>query len=253
MIAKRLLVLLGPLLIFLILELSFYNIKLLYFLPFIGLLILLAILKYLIKEPWLSKDYFYLSILPILLFICTISLLLLLGLTLLKHLAIILFVLLLALYLENIFLFYHRPLHYQSYSLENLAAIFNLIIFFLLAINLNAFSIFLSLPLWLLSLILIITISLLLLQSFWINKLKNKFCYIYLIIINIVILEFFWALTFLPTNFYVNSIILTIIFYLIWGILKAKLNEHLEKKIIWRYLFISSILLLIIIITSRWV
>jgi hypothetical protein len=252
MILKRILVFLGPLLIAIILELSFYNLKLLYVLPFIGILGLLLILKYLIKEKLFSQEYFYLSLLPFLLFICTISLLLLISFVFLKHLIIILFALLLILYLENIFLYYYQPLNYQLYALENLAAIFNLIIFFLLAIILNAFYTFLNLPLWLLSIILIIALSLLISQSFWINKLKNEFCYVYLLIIDIIILEFFWALTFLPTNFYVSSIILTIIFYLIWGILKAKLNEQLAKPIIWRYLLISTILLLIIIITSQW-
>ena len=89
-------------------------------------------------------------------------------------------------------------------------------------------------------------------ESFWLNQIKNRYKIVYLIIANIIILEFFWALSFLPNNFYVNGIILTIIFYIIWGILRIKLLEQINNKIVWRYLIIGFVLLLFTIITSPW-
>ncbi len=247
---KRISVLLCPVFIFLILESLFYDINFIYAILLAGFFVLLFFLKVLIKEKFISKTFFYLSILPILLFYANVGLLLMISSSLLRHFLIIFFALILLLYLENIFIFFYRPFHYQPYALENLSAFLNLLIFFFLIINLNAFSVFLNLPTWLLSIILIIINSVLLNQSFWINKIKANVRFAYLLIINIIILEFFWALAFLPTNFYVNAIILALIFYLIWGLLKAKLNEQLNRKIIFRYLLISSISLFVVIVTA---
>jgi uncharacterized membrane protein len=114
-------------------------------------------------------------------------------------------------------------------------------------------NVFLNFQIWLLSLILVAFLSLLILQSFWANKLKTKIRFIYLLILNIIILEIFWGLFFLPTNFYVNSLILTIFFYFSWGIFKSKLKEKLDKRSLQRYLIISIILLLLAIMTSSWI
>lgn len=252
MIFKRLSVFICPFLILIGLELLFFDIRLIYVIPIILTLVLLLFLNILIKEKILSWDFFYLAVLPFLLLYSTILFLFLLGLTNIRHFVIIIFVLILGLYLENIFRFFHHQLNYHAFALENLSALLNLLIFFLIVVNLNALSVFLNLPIWLLLIILIVILALLILQSFWINKILVNLRYVYLLIIEIVILEFFWALAFLPTNFYVNGIILTIIFYFIWGIFKAKLNDKLSKKIFWRYLIISSVLLLIIVLTSRW-
>ena len=174
MFLKRISVLLCPFLVFLGLELLFYNIKLIYISLVVLTLILLFFLKFLIKEKFFSQDFFYLAFLPFLLFYLTISLLFLVGSDTLRHIIIIIFVLILILYLENIFLFFHRPLHYQAYSLENLSTFLNLLIFFLLVIDLNALNIFLNLSICLLSLILFLIFSLLLFHSFWINKIRTN-------------------------------------------------------------------------------
>ncbi len=249
---KRISVFFCPLLTFLGLELLFYNIKLIYILLIVVSIVLIVFLKFLIDGKFISQEFWWLAILPLLLFYDTVSFLFLIGSDFIRHIVIVIFVLILMLYLENIFLYFHRPIKYKPFSLENLSAFLIILVFFLTAINLNAFYIFLSLPLWLISLILLTITCLLLCQAFWINKIKNNFKFVYLIIINIIILELFWALAFLPTNFYVNGIILTILFYFIWGIFKIKLVSKLEKKNIWRYLIISSILLILVIITSPW-
>lgn len=252
MLLRRISALIIPLLILLLIELSFWNIYKLFFLLAVGLLILLIDLKVLIKERFFSKNFLSLALLPVLAYVFTVGFLLLPIQEILRHLISGLFAFLLILYLSDIFFFYWHSAAYRPQSLENLSAVFNLIIFFLLAINLNTLNIFLNLPLWQLSLILMATIVLLLWQSFWSNRLLSKLKYVYLVVINVVIVEFFWALTFLPNNYYVNSIILTIIFYFIWGIFKFKLKDQFDKKLVWHYLIISSILLLLIIFTSSW-
>jgi len=251
-IIKRIAVIFFPLLLLIGLELLFLKIELVYILFVVCLLILLLSLKLLIKEKVLSKIFFYLSVLPLLLYIFTYSFLLFVSSVNIRHLVIISFCLLMVIYLENLFLYYFYQKYYKPNSLENISALFNLLIFFLVIISLNAFYIFINLPIWMLSLVLIIVMILMIYQAYWINKIKSNYKLIYLIAIIILILEFFWSIAFLPANFYLNSIILTILYYCIWGLLKGKLSDRFEKKMVWRYSVISLILIAVVIFTSRW-
>jgi len=253
MLIKRLLVYFCPFLIFLGLELIFYQIKLIPVCLIFIFLVLITCLKVLIKEKLFSLNFFYLSILPFLLIFLAIGWLFILNEIWLRQFIILILIFILGLYLENIFLFFYNSALYQIESLENFSTFLSLLIFFLLSINLNTLNVFLNFQLWLLSLILVAISTLLILQSFWANRLKGKMQFIYLLILNIIVLEIFWGLFFLPTNFYVNSLILTIFFYFCWGVFKAKLKDKLDKKSLQRYFIISTILLLLTILTSSWI
>ena len=119
---KRISVFLCPLLAFLGLELLFYNIRLTYFLLIVVSAFLVSFFKFLINEKFFSQEFLWLVILPLLFFYATASFLFLIGTNFLRHLVIIIFVLILMIYLENVFLFFHRRLKYQPFSLENLSA-----------------------------------------------------------------------------------------------------------------------------------
>ncbi len=253
MLFKRLLVFICPVLLVLGLELLFLNIGLIYIIMPVLFLIILISLKLLIKVKFLSRDFCEFIILPFLLFITLSSALFIVGSDWFRQVLILIFAFIFGLYLENIFLFFYRPLQYQSLSFENFSAFLNLIVFFLTVISLNAFGIFLNVPLYLASIILIVVNSLLMLQSFWANKIKNRLKLFYLLILNLIVLELFWCINFLPANFYVDSAIITILFYFIWEIFKAKLNEKFEIKFVWRFAIMILILLLLVIISSRWI
>jgi hypothetical protein len=256
MVYRRFLAILSPLVMALCLELFFYfkfNLVAIIFLAVLSAIILLISLKLLIAEKILARNFWGLAILPILFFLSITNYALILGFGLLRHLVIILFALILYAYLENLFLFFYRRAAYQVNSLENSAVFLNIIIFFLLILDLNALSVLLNPPLWALSLILIAALFIMLWQLWWILKIKDKLKLLYLMVIIIIVLEFFWALSFLPSNFYILTIILTIIYYFLTGILRAKLAGALDKKLLWRYALISGILILMILITSRWI
>ncbi|OGY42249.1 MAG: hypothetical protein A2Y82_00515 [Candidatus Buchananbacteria bacterium RBG_13_36_9] len=255
MLFKRLLVFICPLILLIGLEILFIfvnNIKAIVLVLAILLLCLLITLKYLIDEKFFSLRFWGVAILPILFYCFTTSYLLLLGTGLLKDLVIIFFCIILAAYFESIFLYFYRSLLNDKYSLENFSLFLNILNFFLITLNLNALSIFLSLPFWLLSICLVLAICLLLIQAFWFIEIKSNYKIIYSFIIGIIILELFWALSFLPADFYVSSVILTILYYFIFGVLKTKLLGNLNKKILLTYSVISIILLIIIIFTSTW-
>jgi hypothetical protein len=253
MLFRRLLVIICPALLFLGLEFLFANISLVTIIIPVLLLIILISLKLLIKSRFFSRDFWEFFILPFLFFITLTSVLFIVDSIWLRHALIIIFAFIFGLYLENIFIFFFRPAQYQADSFENFSAFLNLIVFFLTAINLNAFGIFLNAPLWLVSLILIIVSTLLIFQSFWANQVRSKLKLLYLVILNLMILEFFWCINFLPGNFYVNSTILTILFYFTWEIFREKLMDKFETKSVWRFAIISLTLILLIVITSQWI
>jgi hypothetical protein len=256
MVFRRLLSVLSSLIIALGFELFFYfrlNFQAIaILLVFMGMILLIS-LKFLIAEKLRSRNFWGLAILPILFFLLLTNYILILGFGYLRHAVIILGALILYAYLENLFLFYYHRASYQVNSLANSAIFLNIILFFLLLLDLNALNVLLSPPLWLLSLILVIILFIVLWQLFWILKIKDRLRFLYLGVAIIIILEFFGALSFLPSNFYISTGILTIIYYFLLGIVRARLGNELDKKLFWRYAMISGILLFIILITSHWI
>jgi hypothetical protein len=256
MVFRRFLSIISPIVIALGFELFFYvnlNVKALVFLVIFLLAILLTSLKLLIAERVRSRNFWALAVLPILLYLLTCDYILMLGFGALRYAIIILFAFVLYAYLENLFLFYYNRAAYQVNSLENIAIFYNILLFFVLALDLNASGILLNPPLWLLSLVLVFVAFLMLSQLWWILKIKNKLKLLYLIIAVIIILEFFWALSFLPSNFYVLAIFLAIIYYFMMIVFKSKMLGELDKKLFLRYTLISGLLILITLITSHWI
>lgn len=253
MIFKKAIVFLAPFCSLILLEILFFKIDWIYPILAISFFALLFLLGSLIKEKFFTRQFFYLSLTPLLLYYATIGFLLLLDSGILNHLIIFIFVIIFGVYLENLFLFYYYSVQYQSNSLGNLANFLALLIFFLTAVDLYSFYIFLNYDLWLLAIIFYLITYFLLAQVFWLDKISSKLKNIYMIILSLVYLEIFWCLAFLPTNFYVISIIITILFYASWGIFRAKLADKLDKKIFWRYIIICTALILLVIATSAWI
>ncbi|MDD5341630.1 MAG: hypothetical protein PHC97_04335 [Patescibacteria group bacterium] len=250
---KRLTTFFIPLLALIGLELIFFDIDLIYYLGPLLLLILLYSIKFISDRRIFGRQYWDFSILPLLLFINLTFTLFIISSILFRHVLILAFSVTLFFYLENIFYSRFYEEKYQRETFENFSLFLNLSVFFLTAVNLNAIGIFLNAPFWLVSLILILVNSLLGIQLFWSNKITNKFRFAYLLVLNLIALEFFWCINFLPANFYVNSAVITILYYFIWEIFKARLNEKLEAKLIWRYAVLTVILMLLLILTSRWI
>ncbi|MCX6740490.1 MAG: hypothetical protein NTZ49_04655 [Candidatus Parcubacteria bacterium] len=215
--------------------------------------VLLISLKVIIKEKVRTKNFWGLAILPLLLYLAVCNFILILSPGILRHLVAVLFALITYAYFENLFLFYYNRSSYQVNSLENTASFYNLMIFFLIVLDLNAINSLLNYYLWLLILILLAITFLILVQLFWILKINKPIRWVYVLVILVMVMEFFWAISFLPINFYVAAMILTIIYYFVLGTLRAKIVQGLDKKILLRYIIISILLIIVILLTSHWV
>jgi hypothetical protein len=57
----------------------------------------------------------------------------------------------------------------------------------------------------------------------------------------------------LPTSFLSNAAGFTVILYAFLGIFRAKALDKLSKKVLSRYLLVSSVLITLIFLTARWI
>ncbi len=89
-------------------------------------------------------------------------------------------------------------------------------------------------------------------QAIWINKITWLKSWSYILINSLVIAEFFLVISFLPTSFYVNGIILATVYYFILGLSRSYLLDKFEKKIIKKYIAVVLIVLIIVLGTARW-
>ncbi len=239
-------------LIWLIWEFSFSKPKLAIFFTLVILLIVFVFFWLLFNRK-LSKEFWQFFGLPCLFVIFSFLFsVLLLPNNLFKHIFILIIAFLFYLILENIFNFLHRPNIYQTNSIETFFNHLNLLILFFLSSSFYNLIFFLNVPFWLLSIFFFLIIVFLGFYFFWANKILNNENILYILIITIILAEFFWVVSFLPTNFYVNSLILTLIYYLMVVLSKYYILKILNKRVIRQYLIIAGAALLLTLITAQW-
>lgn len=155
------------------------------------------------------------------------------------------------LFLTTIFRFFYEPRKYPLYSLENLSFSLSFVVSFLLFSIIFTLITFFNFSI-IKSLFFVFFISLgLLLFIFWSIKLtiQKK----YFPIISLIILEIFYALTFLPTSFYINGLILTIIFFTMTSLIIRKTKDGLlTTKIIRNHIFFTLLVLILICLLAQW-
>lgn len=122
--------------------------------------------------------------------------------------------------------------------------------FFVFA-SLFALIYLLSFPVW--QALLISSLSIFLLNfQFLLEIFPVQLARIYTSIIVLVTLQIFWALTFWPTNYIANAVIMVTLLYIILGTLEHYSQGILTRKIIKVYFSIALIALSCILLTAQW-
>ena len=132
----------------------------------------------------------------------------------------------------------------------NILSLSTLISSFLIYSLVWAFFRDLSLPVWLVLLIFFFITVLLFYQIFHLFCSLRRRSIIYAIFSALVIIEVVWILCFWPIEYYFLGVLLTIVFYVLWGMIHHKLENKLNRKIIIEYLIVSLIIFFIILRTS---
>lgn len=160
---------------------------------------------------------------------------------------------LLTLFAEFVFQYVHLPVAYQAYSLEYLTLIIHLMsIFFLSALGFGV-RLLIQTPLFALIVFLAPIILFLIYGLCWVSKIENIRSKTFAIVGMFLWIECFVALTFLPSGFYTDAVIITLGFYLFAGLTRAELLRKLSTPVLRRYLIMGICVLFGIILTTQWI
>jgi hypothetical protein len=170
----------------------------------------------------------------------------------LKILIIALTTFLLWLFAENLFTYFHLSGAYQVNALEYLSLVMSVIEVFFLSTALFALRLFFGFPLWLIVPFFAIVIFVLSAAVLWLCKIEKEKIIAHALGAAAISSEVFLALAFLPGGFFSNAAVLTLIFYLFFGIIRASLLKRLNAKILKRYLLAVGLILILVILTARW-
>lgn len=191
-------------------------------------------------------------ILPFALAVSAFSLLLFIESQGMKVLIIVLTVFLLWLFAENIFAFLYLSGVYQVNALEYLSLVVGVVSVFFFTSALFALRLFFGFPLWAIVSVHIVFIFAVSSSVFWICKAEKE--KILPNVLGMVLLssELFLCLSFLPAGFFSNAALLTLFFYLFFGIVRAHLLRRLSQTVLRRYLLAVCLIATIVVFTSRW-
>ena len=148
--------------------------------------------------------------------------------------------------------FFFRP-KYEPHTLENISSYLNLVAVFLFSSSVFNFIILLQVPAWQGAIGSMVVIGLLSYQLFWIGDLGFRTQWRTLAVITLVTGELFFAVSFLPTSVYVNGLLMTLGYYTMTGLARNWLLNIRERWVVVRYLLISFSILVIILLTAKWI
>ncbi|MBU4360800.1 hypothetical protein L6278_00735 [Candidatus Parcubacteria bacterium] len=218
----------------------------------IAILVLFILFKLLTvkKLTWLENLKFF-----ILIFFLTLACLLFLLVIenfYLKYFILILTSLLTGAFFELIFVYLYRSHKYQPFSLNRYYEYVSILIFFFLSSSFFALQVFLNISFWLIGLILTLLACILFYLNLWLNKFEIKKNIIYFYILGLLTLELSLALTWLPISYYLKAFCLTIFYFLFIKFINYQLRENWNKKKVLFYVLGGVGIVLLALVTARW-
>jgi len=218
----------------------------------VGLVVYLFLVLCFICKFSLNKNFWHFLILPLLTAIAAWLCLIFFGDAFYYHVVNVGVGLLLYFLINQYYLYFYVPFKYQPYSLESLALYLSILSSFLFLVSSFGALILLQIPRMYLILATLIFFSLLTYQYFWINKYSWNKSWPFISIIVSVLLESFVVVTYLPTGYYVNALILTIFYYLMLSLSKLSISGSLTSKKVLGFLTVGGLCLLAVLFSARW-
>jgi len=156
------------------------------------------------------------------------------------------------LYLRFSFYYLIRPASYKVSAIENLSSFGSFLTFFLSAAAIYAFQSFISAPVGLLALFVMMISGLMIYQIIWVNNLKAKENLIHILVGCLVLVELAWTISFLPINYNIAGLTLAVFYYIFIGLTKHSLAGALDRTKVKQYLGFGLLSILLILLTAKW-
>lgn len=154
---------------------------------------------------------------------------------------------------EHLFTYVHLPAAYQTYAIEYLALMLNIVSVFVLASSAYAFRLFLHTPLYILLSGFFIVALFVFVSTLWVSKIEKEQVRAFSVCGAVILTELFAVMSFLPTGFLTNAAILTVFLYTFLGISRAHVAKKLSRRVLVRYLATTSVLIAVVFGTAQWV
>ncbi len=154
---------------------------------------------------------------------------------------------------EHLFKFIHLPSLYQPYALEHTSLVLHVASMFFLSTAFYGLQTFLRMPIWLLATVFLMFSGLMVYETLWVSKIRDAKAVRVALIGGLMFTELFVVLSFLPTSFYVNAAISTLVFYSFLGVMRASFLQRLSKDILKRYVILGLILIVALLATAKWI
>lgn len=225
-----------------------------YWYLFCALLFLLVfgLVWFTVVDSVISKNFFMYCVTPVLFVFAVMGFITLVEVEVVKHMSALGASFLIWLYMHALYLFNFNFEKYSDKSIENISNYTNLITFFLMGIILFAAYTLVAVPFWILVGVVVVVSFLIGTQWAWAAQVSSIKTLVYTMVITLMILELFWAIAFLPTDFYVAGFLLTVSYYVMWGILKSSVYAILTPKLLRRYLTVAVIATCVVVMTTVW-
>jgi hypothetical protein len=249
---NRFLPLITPMLGFLISEVFFFWPKSIFFMLIAAVTLFYYTLKIISKSSDRNKASWHYLILPASFYISLIFFTALIPGKIIVQSLLVLNLVFSYLYFRAIYIFLMGLSSYQEHSLENISAYGNFLAAYFIFSSIFGFESYLNISVWQLILIMLVAVSLIVFEDFWVNKIHFTIGLFYTLIISLVLVELAWTASMLPLSFYVLGLVLAICYYMLVGLVRSYLLLKLDKKTIKLYLFYGFISIFIVLITSRW-
>ncbi|MFH0805091.1 MAG: hypothetical protein V1916_02760 [Patescibacteria group bacterium] len=157
-----------------------------------------------------------------------------------------------SLILHNVFKFLYETTGYQPYALENMYGYVSMATLFMFTAGFYGFSILLGWPVWAFTAGTVPLVGLLFQRTLWAYKLDWQQSKLKLLTVTLVVTETFYVTSLLPTGFLFNSLITTIVYYLLSGISRDQLRGRLDRQGIRQYVGVSLALSVAAFLLTRW-
>ena len=200
----------------------------------------------------LSEKFWRFMLTPILFFVSSVLFLSFLEHAFLKQLLLLVVVLLIWVYLEVLYLWFHFRPRYQVHSLENISSYLDLLTIFFTASSFLSISVFLGLSVWYLVPVFAMITGLVTYQLIWTSGAAFRSGLPYVLTIGLVATELFIAVSFLPTTAYVSGLAVGLPYYVMAGVSRNWLMGVREAAVVRRYLIIGMFGLLLVFATAKW-
>lgn len=156
------------------------------------------------------------------------------------------------LFLESIFIYLYYPQKYILSSLENVSSYLNIVVSFFLYSGYYGLVVFLHLQAKWLFVLLIALNLLLLLQTFFINKLKFKNVWLALLLALVIFIQLVWAIQYLPFTFLVKGVMVSLAYYTMSGLFRYYFLQSYNQKILWRHIMVVAVAIFFLLFTAKW-